>query len=79
MANQLSLFNTIYTFDCIAQHQHQRGLGAPGCLDQHWLMPCDDSGTLSHPKSEFLTGQRQTYTYASEALTYRTSGMTFPL
>ena len=34
---------------------------------------------VSHPKSGFVTGQRQTYTYASEALTYRTSGMTFPL
>ena len=34
---------------------------------------------LSHPKIRDVTGQRQTYTYASEALTYRTSGMTFPL
>ena len=25
---------------------------------------------LSHPKSGCVTGQRQTYTYASEALTY---------
>ena len=28
---------------------------------------------LSHPKSGFVTGQRQTYTYASEALTDRKS------
>ena len=27
-------------------------------------------GYLSHPKSGCVTGQRQTYTYASEALTY---------
>ena len=57
MANQLSLFNTIYTLDCIAQHQHQRGLsGTPsaptalaanGCLDQHQLMPCV-SGLTQH-------------------------------
>ena len=50
MANHLSLFNTLYTLDCIAQHQHQRGLsGTPsapavlaanGGLDQHRLMPC---------------------------------------
>ena len=26
MANHLSLFNTLYTLDCIAQHQHQRAL-----------------------------------------------------
>ena len=25
---------------CLAHHQHQRGLGARGCLDQHQLMPC---------------------------------------
>ena len=25
---------------CLALHQHQRGLGARGCLDQHQLMPC---------------------------------------
>ena len=31
------------------------------------------------PQIRDVTGQRQTYTYASEALTYRTSGMTFPL
>ena len=34
---------------------------------------------VSHPKIRDVTGQRQTYTNASEALTYRTSGMTFPL
>ena len=57
MANQLSLFNTIYNLDCIAQYQHQRGLfGTPlapaglaanGCLDQHRLMPCV-SGLAQH-------------------------------
>ena len=31
------------------------------------------------PQIQDVTGQRQIYTYASEALTYRTSGMTFPL
>ena len=31
------------------------------------------------PQIRDVTGQRQTYTYASEALTYRTSGTTFPL
>ena len=34
---------------------------------------------LSHPKIRDVTGQRQTYNYASEALPNRTSGMTFPL
>ena len=37
------------------------------------------AGGMSHPKFGCVTGQRQTYTYASEALTYRTSGITFPL
>ena len=25
---------------CLANHQHQRGLGTRGCLDQHQLMRC---------------------------------------
>ena len=29
---------------CLVDHQHQRGLGARECLDQHRLMPCDDRG-----------------------------------
>ena len=29
---------------CLANHQHQQGLGTYGCLDQHRLMPCAARG-----------------------------------
>ena len=63
----------------LAQDRHQWGLGGPKCLEQSRHMLVLLGPLVSHtistseavtPQIRDVTGQRQTYTYASEALTY---------